>query len=319
MHRAQRTFIGVDLGGGKGKTTAVARLRLREPTGAGEAPLVVLDECDSGPWYDERLLRYLRGHAGEAVVAIDAPLTLPVCVRCTLPVCPGSEVCDVDVVAWFRARAGLPARAKPRYTPYTQRVTEVLLHEDYGILPRETLGQGMGPLTARGAYLVQGLRGAYQLNRDLLEVYPKATLARLFPDPGGPAAQGGGGRPAGPRAHDARLRVVYRDGNGREQAPADAELPRNIRLSRVARHYKRSGHAALVRETILRDLPGLQFGPGQWREFVLQNDHLLDALICAYTAYLWARDGWQLPPAPEALRSVVERDGWIWYPGAPGA
>ena len=31
------------------------------------------------------------------------------------------------------------------------------------------------------------------------------------------------------------------------------------------------------------------------REDVLRNDHCFDAVISAYTAYLWARDGWELP------------------------
>jgi len=63
----------------------------------------------------------------------------------------------------------------------------------------------------------------------------------------------------------------------------------------VARHYKRSGHAPPCASASCAILPGLSFGPGQWREFTVQNDHQLDALICAYTAFLWARDGWQLP------------------------
>jgi hypothetical protein len=66
---------------------------------------------------------------------------------------------------------------------------------------------------------------------------------------------------------------------------------------------------------ILEGLPGLAFGPGQWRERGVQNDHLFDAVICAYTAHLWARDGWQLP---EAGRAVFEVDGWIWTPPGPG-
>ena len=50
-----------------------------------------------------------------------------------------------------------------------------------------------------------------------------------------------------------------------------------------------------------------------WREGCLQDDHAFDAVICAYTAYLWARDGWQLP---EENREVFAEDGWIWFPAA---
>ena len=96
----------------------------------------------------------------DAVVAIDAPLTLPSCVRCELPACPGADVVHgADRSTWFRERenGARVAGKKPKYTPYTQRASEVLLHEEHKILPRETLGQGMGPLTARAAYLTRAL------------------------------------------------------------------------------------------------------------------------------------------------------------------
>ena len=46
----------------------------------------------------------------------------------------------------------------------------------------------------------------------------------------------------------------------------------------------------------------------------VQNDHVFDAVMCAYTAYLWARDGWQMP---DEHREVFNADGWIWAPPAP--
>ena len=371
MRRAFRTFIGVDLGGGKGKTTAVTRLRLEGPdpagpgpgpgvisgTGTGIAgpgdatPRVVVEEFGGpgtgkpgrpGTWYDERLIEYLLRYADTAVVAMDAPLTLTACVRCTLPACPGTARCEVPVVRWFRERSQRHApdsaseAGKPRYTPYTQRATEVLLHEELGIVPRETLGQGMGPLTARMAYLTRALAGAYRLNENLLEVYPKATLTHLFPDPEPPPPD----TPAAPAAPDAvarsaraplgdrgRLRIGYRDSNGRivtldgpggaPPTPDAGGLARApLAASQVARLYKRSGHAQAYREQVLAALPGLSFGPGQWREFMLQSDHQFDSLLCAYTAFLWARDGWQLPPA-SADGDIFAEDGWIWVPPRP--
>ncbi len=84
--------------------------------------------------------------------------------------------------------------------------------------------------------------------------------------------------------------------------------------SQVARQYKRSGHAVQIRARVLDDLPGLRFGPGQWREFAVQNDHQFDALICAYSAFLWARDGWDLPADSH---EVFAEDGWIWFPPGP--
>jgi hypothetical protein len=44
------------------------------------------------------------------------------------------------------------------------------------------------------------------------------------------------------------------------------------------------------------------------REDVLRNDHCFDAVISAYTAYLWARDGWDVPA------EHVAEDGWIFSP-----
>lgn len=356
MTRPFRTFIGIDLGGGKGKTTALTRLRWDPPAatsagaaGASPGGALIVEDCggnrsrgasgaggtggtgSSGaggragsgpcPLYDERLVEYLLGHRSEAVVAMDAPLTLTACVRCQLPVCPGLASCEVTTVRWFRARnAAADQQGKPKYTPYTQRATEVVLHEDHGIMPRETLGQGMGPLTARMAYLRRALSGAFVLNHNLLEVYPKATLTQLFPDPE-PAGTAPGGRAPGAAAGRGvagagakPLGIGYRDGNGRPIS-LDGTARSRLTASQVARHYKRSGHALAIRERVLSELAALggvaelRFGPGQWREFALQSDHQFDALICAFTAFLWATKGWQLPADP-----VFQEDGWIWFP-----
>jgi predicted nuclease with RNAse H fold len=297
MVRKFGTFLGVDLGGGKGKTTAVARLRVGSNDGE---PLQVVEVGTArggrDPWYDEILLDYLGPYATDAVLAIDAPLTTTACVRCRETVCPGMAACVDPAVVWFRTagselvalsrpeerdqvvavpaggrarHAPVPAGpppVKPHTTPYTQRATEVVLHRQQGIMPRETLGQGMGPLTARAAHLTRALaRFGYQLNQNLLEVYPKATITKLW---------------------------------GAE----------------AARNYKRRAGTWEERARILESLADeLEFAPESRmaRETCLQNDHCFDAVICAYTAYLWARDGWTMP---EAHRDVFSVDGWIWAP-----
>lgn len=259
--RAFRTFIGVDLGGGKGKNTAVARLERVE--GGVSVRFVSARTGDDRPFFDEELLAYLRVHAEGAVLAVDAPLLPSVCLRCRLEVCEGLSACQDPVVRWFAQQppGGRGASGKPTTTAYTQRACEVLLHRRHGILPRETLGQGMGPLTARAHYLRRALAPVYELNRNLLEVYPKATLHMLC---------------------------------GEDRA----------------RRYKRLANTWRVRAEILEELqPRLSFDI--WREGCLQNDHCFDAVICAYTAYLWCEEGWTLP---EEDRAVFERDGWIWFP-----
>jgi predicted nuclease with RNAse H fold len=298
MERPYTTFLGVDLGGGKGKSTAVARLTLSEGGLLEVVEVGTTREGSSGrdPWYDESLIDYLGLHAKDAVLAIDAPLTLTACVRCTEAVCPGVQACVDPAVVWFRTvgtqlgqvevaerdqiaavpagrstrvapqAPAAPASRKPVITPYTQRATEVVLHRLHGIMPRETLGQGMGPLTARAAHLTRALgRSGYRLNENMIEVYPKATITKLW----------------GPEA---------------------------------ARTYKRRADTWSTRATILEKLSGeLEFAPRSRmaREQCLQSDHCFDAVMCAYTGYLWARHGWQLP---EEHRDVFAVDGWIWTP-----
>ena len=176
MHRFTR-FIGVDLGGGRGKKTALAVL---ERSRDGVTVTRLAPRAKEAPLYDRALVAAIRERAELAVVCLDAPLTLPPCLRCKEPVCPGHDACiDAEVIA-MRALAG-PAdkrdhrRGKPAITPYTQRATELYLRQR-GIQARETLGQGMGPLAARAAHLVRALAPAFRLNHNLIEVYPRATL-----------------------------------------------------------------------------------------------------------------------------------------------
>src|SRR4051794_11483471 len=100
MERGFRSFVGVDLGGGKGKTTAVARLH------SGDAGLEVLEVGTAAPsrdpWYDDSLIDYLGSLRGPPVVPIDPPPTLPACVRCREPVCPGMSECVDPAIVWFR-------------------------------------------------------------------------------------------------------------------------------------------------------------------------------------------------------------------------
>lgn len=303
MEGRARNFVGIDLGGGKGKTTGVATLSLLpESTPDVPALLVAFPE---GSLYDEQLIAFLLGQPEQTIVAIDAPMSLPVCVRCTLPTCPQASACAVPEVAFLRKQGELRPRVslqgkpryapqgKPRYTPYTQRITEIILAEEHGILPRETLGQGMGPLTARMAYLRRALQPRFVLQQNLLEVYPKATLAQLFPDPPRPAVQS---------------QISCRDANGQPVTLQGKPLAPRF-SSKRAELYKRSGDGHQIRQDVLRDLPALRFGGRTWQERVVQNDHLFDAVLCAYTAFLWSRGQCEPPPDP-----MILEDGWIWIP-----
>lgn len=175
-------FIGVDLGGGKGKKTAMAVLDRGDD---GVTVTQLLPKPKGRPLYDAELVSALLDRAESAVICVDAPLTLPPCLRCTEPVCPGQALCvDAEVVT-MRGLAGQPEqtgrdcrRGKPMITPYTQRATDLYLR-GRGLLARETLGQGMGPLAARAAFLVRALGQRFRLNHNLIEVFPRATLELL--------------------------------------------------------------------------------------------------------------------------------------------
>jgi len=258
--RPFKRFLGVDLGGGKGKKTALAVL---ETSAEGVVVKQLAPRAGAAPLYDTALIEAIKGAGDEAVVCVDAPLTLPACLRCEIPVCPGQESCvDPSVIEMHRLYGPIEnesrdaRRGKPPLTPYTQRATEVYLHRRRGVLPRETLGQGMGPLTARASHLLRALADRFTLNRNLIEVYPRATLELLG------------------------FREPYK--------------------KRVDRRVE-----------ILAQLPDLTFGPGVWREECRKSDHVFDAVICAYTGYLWSRDDWQLPA--DTLPSLLQ-DGWIWVP-----
>lgn len=292
MERRFSTFVGIDLGGARGKSTAVARLA---PVEEGPARVAVQEVSTRhhgvDPWHDAVLLEYLGAITRPAVIAVNAPLTVPACLRCQLSACPGKEACEDPAVQWLygegselvgealesdhdriavipstRAYRG-PApprqpRSKPRIEPYMHRAAEVALHYGRGLLPRDALGLGTGPIAARGVHLRRLLAGrGYQLHRDLLEVSPRATVHALF---------------------------------GADKA----------------RGYKRDADPWQTRADIVEALAEMSFAPSSRlsKEEVLRNDHCFEALLSGYTAYLWARDGWSLPPG------VFHEDGWIWVP-----
>jgi predicted nuclease with RNAse H fold len=181
-------FIGIDLGGGKGKKTALAVLDRGK---SGVTVSALRPRADESPLYDAALIAAAREGGEGTVVCVDAPLTLPPCIRCILAVCPGQESCvDPEVVTLRQlcelgtVRSVASQRGKPAVTPYTQRATEVYLLRRRGIPAREALGQGMGPLTARACHLIRALADRCILNDNLIEVFPRATLELLgFRDP----------------------------------------------------------------------------------------------------------------------------------------
>ena len=289
------TFIGIDLGGARGKTTAVARLTRDHGDSLASVEEVSTRHDGSEPWSDATLIDYLAQFDGHTtVIAIDAPLTIPACLRCQESVCPGKERCVDPAVIWLRQqgvemvaaassndidrvavssdnRVGghrvsalelAASRSRPRLEPYMHRCTEVVLCYERGVVPRNALGLATGPIAARAAHLRRLLASrGYTLHENLLEVSPHATVRALFG-------------------------------------------------ARLARGYKRDADPWQTRAAIIEGLTDMGFSLRSRlsREDVLRNDHCFEALISGYTAYLWARDSWSMPDG------VFDADGWIWAP-----
>jgi hypothetical protein len=175
-------------------------------------------------------------------------------------------------------RRGRSDPQKPRVTPYTQRPAELLL-ERATLQPRETLGQGMGPLAARATYLRRASSPRLRLHENLIEVHPRATFIRLFGD----AAERRTRRGETEAAWEARRRVLH-------------ALAGGLSFDRV------------------------------WPELVIRNVHVFHAVVCAFTAYLWAKERWRGPDdlrggEDAALSDALDglglrwlEEGWIWAP-----
>src|SRR4051812_37206066 len=74
LNRTFTTYVGIDLGGARGKTTAVATLTRREH---GVSVEQVATRRVGEPWHDESLWEYLSSLGPAATIAINAPLTAP--------------------------------------------------------------------------------------------------------------------------------------------------------------------------------------------------------------------------------------------------
>ena len=272
-----RRFIGIDLGGARGKTTAVARLR--SDPGDGVVVEAVERRFRGRTFADPVLLDYLSEFGDGAVIAVNAPLTAPACVRCRLAACPGLAACVDPAVVWLGTDGLALSMARtevagvlvtdrvadsppaPSFPPYLVRRTEVLLHQR-GLLPRDVMGKANGPLAARAGHLRRCLveRG-FVLHRDLIEVVPQALVRARF-------------------------------------------------SGRLARGYKRDADPWHTRATIVEAMTEVRFAPSSRlaREETLQSDHCFEAFLGGYVAYLRDEEGW---PGPEA---DLAEDGWIFAP-----
>ncbi len=181
----RRRYLGLDLLGAKNAKTTLAVIEFFPK----ERKLFLLDVhsgiggSDDDSSADAELIETIKDHCegqSDAVLGVNAALTLPPCVECTRKTCPLPESCTVPEIKWMRQWQ--EKHHLKNFTPYTQRPVELWLKTE--ILKKvpeklrfdidETLGGNRAPLTMRMHFLKRHL---HQLT--LVEALPKVSLAVL--------------------------------------------------------------------------------------------------------------------------------------------
>lgn len=111
------------------------------------------------------------------LLAMDAPLQLPKCMRCELK-CPGYETCTQPEMQWkwkHYEQLPNPKKSNKLFTPYTERCVDIYLASQFDekIHIQHALGSNMAPLTARALFLKRRMKVA------TIEGNPKVSLWRL--------------------------------------------------------------------------------------------------------------------------------------------
>ncbi len=172
-------FKGVALGGGKTDKTAVANIEYfvnKNKIFLHSLTNKIKTEDDYSS--DQKLFENLSLKKSKIkYIAINAPLSLPKCIRCELK-CPGFEKCEEPEIAWLWSSYRRSQKKKTKaklFTPYTERCAEVFVANELEekFHSSHALGANMAPMTARAYYLRR------RINKPFIEVYPKLSLWRI--------------------------------------------------------------------------------------------------------------------------------------------
>ena len=171
-------LVGIELGSGR-RTAVVALDYFPEQGKVFVHSIRTNFESSREENKDEQLISHINSLAADSI-GVDAPLSLPPCMQCTLPSCPSFGLCEVDQVRWMReqaARAGTPAR--PRYaSPYSRRPVDFLLRGAWQTEAEfpvdESFGAARAPLAAHMQYLKRHFKAA-----SFLEVIPRLALSGI--------------------------------------------------------------------------------------------------------------------------------------------
>ncbi|MCJ8276134.1 MAG: DUF429 domain-containing protein [Bdellovibrionales bacterium] len=173
-------FAGLTLGGGKGRKTSLSILEYYT-----KEKKLFLSELYQGieesgrTSADTRIVKKLDKHKKKLkLIAIDAPLKVPKCMRCRLT-CPGHEKCTEPEIQWmwkWYKKRGKAKRPNKIFTPYTERCAEqYILSEVKGdIFPDHAFGSNRAPLAMRAMYLKRRLSFG-----KFIEVLPRLSVWQI--------------------------------------------------------------------------------------------------------------------------------------------
>jgi hypothetical protein len=173
-------YVGVELGGSR-RTAVVALDYFATDRKAFLTSIQSPPQAEESETPDDTLIRVVN-ELEPLSIGVDAPLTLPPCVRCPLP-CPTVALCEVPAVKWMREEVKSERFSKHKLpSPYTQRPVDYLLRgrwQEDAFVPYpvdESFGSSRAPLAARMQYLQRHLKTA----NGFLEVNPRLALSGIF-------------------------------------------------------------------------------------------------------------------------------------------
>lgn len=173
------SFAGISLSGGKNTKTAVSVLEYY-PQNKRLFLRSIYDNFRStkGKSSDHYLYQFFaKSEENFELLAVDAPLKLPKCMRCRLA-CPGYETCNEPEIRWMwkaHHRRGQKKKPNKIFTPYTERCSELFLANELEepFFPPQAMGANGAPRLARAHFLLR------RLGLPAIEFYPKLTLWRV--------------------------------------------------------------------------------------------------------------------------------------------
>lgn len=178
----KEVFGGLSLAGGKRRGTSLVLLSLNDR----DSKLAITEifgnlGSTATQSADQVLLRVINKRGDHpSILGINAPLSLPPCITCQLPWCPGHENCKVNSIEWMRdasLRLSKIHKNAKKTLPYTERPVEIFLRENlpYWLDVPGAYGANISPLAAR----VQYLKRHISLETKLIEVLPRLTFHAL--------------------------------------------------------------------------------------------------------------------------------------------